>query len=121
MGGRRHDLVASLLGHLDLDAHSHGDAVRRNAVLLELRPLARLTCDHDEGPEEVIVVGASLVLAYVLALEEKAMWRWAWDAVSSGFTDTSRYWIDWRAFLSVLACGVGVARWMACAGRERRV
>jgi hypothetical protein len=40
------------------------------------------------------------------------------DAVSTGFTDTDRYTVDWRPFLSAVALGVAVARWLAERGKE---
>jgi hypothetical protein len=65
----------------------------------------------------VVIVGAT-VIGWIAAVDEKPWWRWMWDAVSSGFSDTERYTVDWRLFLSAVALGVAVARWLAGRGRD---
>jgi hypothetical protein len=53
-----------------------------------------------------------------MAVDPKPWCLWLWDAVSTGFADTDRYTVDWRLFLSVVALGVALARWLA--GRVRK-
>ena len=70
------------------------------------------------GTRQVLVIVGATVIGWIAAVDEKPWWRWVWDAVTSGFSDTDRYTVDWRLFLSAVALGVAVARWLA--GRQRR-
>jgi hypothetical protein len=70
------------------------------------------------GPSQALVIAGAAVLGWLMAVDEKPWWLWLWDAVRTGFEDTSGYAVDWRLFLSVVALGVAVARWLA--GRQRR-
>ena len=72
------------------------------------------------GTRQVLVIAGATVIGWIAAVDEKPWWRWVWDAVSTGFEDTDRYTVDWRLFLSVVALGVAVARWLAGRGREGR-
>ena len=69
------------------------------------------------GTRQVLVIVRATVIGWIAAVDEKPWWRWVWDAVSTGFSDTDRYTVDWRLFLSAVALGVALARWLA--GRRR--
>jgi hypothetical protein len=71
------------------------------------------------GMRQVLVIAAATVIGWVAAVDDKPWWRWMWDAVSTGFTDTDRYTVDWRLFLSAVALGVALARWLAGRGRTK--
>ena len=71
------------------------------------------------GARQVLVIAGATVIGWIAAVEEKPWWRWVWDAVSTGFSDTDRYTVDWRLFLSAVALGVAVARWLAGRGRRK--
>ena len=66
----------------------------------------------------MLVIAGATVVGWIAAVDEKPWWRWVWDAVSTGFEDTDRFEVDWRLFLSAVALGVAVARWLAGRGRE---
>ena len=70
------------------------------------------------GTRQVLVIAGATVIGWIAAVDEKPWWRWVWDAVSTGFEDTDRFEVDWRLFLSAVALGVALARWLA--GRQRR-
>ena len=70
------------------------------------------------GPSQALVIAGAVVLGWLMAVDEKPWWLWLWDAASTGFEETSVYTVDWRLFLSVVALGVAVARWLAGRGRE---
>ena len=72
------------------------------------------------GMRQVLVIAGATVIGWIAAIDEKPWWRWAWDAVSTGFSDTDRYTVDWRLFLSAVALGVAVARWLAGRGRTKK-
>ena len=70
------------------------------------------------GTRQVLVIAGATVVGWIAAVDEKPRWRWVWDAVSTGFEDTDRFEVDWRLFLSAVALGVAMARWLAGRGRE---
>ena len=71
------------------------------------------------GTRQVLVIAGATVIGWIAAVDEKPWWRWVWDAVSTGFEDTDRFEVDWRLFLSAVALGVAVARWLAGRGRRK--
>jgi len=56
-----------------------------------------------------LVVAGSLLVADVVATEEKPWWRWGWDAVASCGADTSHYTVSWPLWLLVVAAGIALA------------
>ena len=68
----------------------------------------------------MLVIAGATVVGWIAAVDEKPWWRWVWDAVSTGFEDTDRFEVDWRLFLSAVALGVAMARWLARGGSGGR-
>jgi hypothetical protein len=71
------------------------------------------------GPSQALVIAGAVVVGWLMAVDPKPWWLWLWDAASTGFADTDRYAVDWRLFLSVVALGVALARWLAGRGRGK--
>ena len=92
-----------------------GPRTRRGRAPVPDEPVGKSTCT---GVRQVLVIAGATVIGWIAAVDEKPWWRWVWDAVTTGFADTDRYEVDWRLFLSAVALGVAVARWLA--GRQRR-
>jgi len=52
-----------------------------------------------------LIMAGSVLVADLVAVEEKSWWRWAWYAVTSIGSDTSRYVIHWPLWLLLIAGG----------------
>jgi hypothetical protein len=59
--------------------------------------------------KEGLIVAGSMLVANLVAVEEKSWWRWAWAAVTSLGADTSHYVVHWSLWLLVVGVGVGLA------------
>ena len=93
-----------------------GPRTRRGRAPVPDEPVDKSTC---MGVRQVLVIVGATVIGWIAAVDEKPWWRWVWDAVSTGFEDTDRFEVDWRLFLSAVALGVALARWLAGRGRQK--
>lgn len=56
------------------------------------------------------IICASVLLACLVAVDEKSWWQWGWDFLASGFSDNSHYVVDWPTLLWLVALGCEAAR-----------
>lgn len=56
--------------------------------------------------KKALVILGSLVLSLIFAVHEKSMFQRGWDFLSSGFSDSSAYAINWPLFLLIMGAGV---------------
>ena len=56
------------------------------------------------------IVAGSVLVADLIATEEKPRWRWAWDAVTTCGADSSHYAVSWPLWLLIVAMGFVLAR-----------
>ena len=105
---------------MEREQEDGAEAGDREAVPPSGTPPDQTAGRRGTGTRQVLVIAGATVIGWIAAVDEKPWWRWMWDAVSTGFEDTDRYTVDWRLFLSAVALGVAVARWLAGRGREGR-
>ena len=55
------------------------------------------------------LIAGSLVVADLVATEEKSWWRWGWDVATSCGADSSHYIVHWPVYLLIVALGSVVA------------
>lgn len=53
-----------------------------------------------------IVLGVALLMSMVFAFEKKSIFERGWDFLSSGFSDSSTYAINWPLFLLIMGAGI---------------
>jgi hypothetical protein len=96
-----------------------GDLARRKAY--DDRPSSRTVQAEQPAPRPSLlgrlttlaarglVVAGSVLVADLVAVDEKPRYRWAWDALTSWGTDTTHYVVNWPLWLVVVAAGVAFA------------
>jgi len=66
-----------------------------------------------------LIIAGSLMVADLVATEEKSWWRWGWDVATSCGADSSHYFVHWPVYLVIVALGLAGA-WRVGRRVERR-
>jgi hypothetical protein len=56
-----------------------------------------------------LIIAGSLVVADLVATEEKSWWRWGWDVATSCGADSSHHVVHWPVSMGVVALGLAGA------------